>query len=268
MRLWVLGSGSKGNALLLECGETRVLVDAGFSARRLAARLGEINVDPSSIGALVLTHEHSDHITGAVSAAKRWSWEVYGTAGTLSALPTLAPERTTTFAAGDTLSVGTIALQTVATSHDAAEPVAYIATSTCSGMRAGIVTDLGIVTESVREAVRLCDVLVLESNHDETMLRTGPYPYHLKRRIAGPHGHLSNAAAAQVAIDAAHRGLCHLVLAHLSETNNTPETALDTMRVAIKKSRWRGTLTAAPQHTVIGPFGDAASVGGQLSLSL
>ena len=268
MRLWVLGSGSKGNAVLLECNDTRVLVDAGFSARRLAERLHGIGVDPASISALVLTHEHSDHISGAVNAAKKWRWQVHGTAGTLAALPELAPDRTSAFAAGATLSVGAITLQTVGTSHDAADPVAYIATSTCSGMRAAIVTDLGVVTDRVREATRACDVMILESNHDETMLRLGPYPYHLKRRIAGDQGHLSNAAAGRLVVETTHRGLRHLVLAHLSETNNTPDVALDAMQRAVRKARWRGNLVAAPQHGVIGPFGDAGSVGGQLSLGL
>lgn len=265
MRLWLLGSGSKGNALLLECGDTRVLVDAGFSARRLAERLRGIGADPASIDALVLTHEHSDHVAGAVSAVKRWGWQVYGTAGTIAALPEIGPF-CTALAAGGGVTVGQITLEAVRTSHDAAEPVAYVATSTCSGMRTAIVTDLGVVTPEVREAVRHADVLVLESNHDEEMLRHGPYPWHLKRRVAGREGHLSNGAAATLAAEAAHRGLQHLVLAHLSETNNTPEVALTAMGAAMKRARWRGALTAAPQHGVVGPFGDAAALAGQLSL--
>lgn len=267
MRLWLLGSGSKGNATLLECGDTRILIDAGFSARRLAERMRAVGVAPESVTALVLTHEHADHVNGLMSALRRWNWPLHATKGTLAAMPELA-DHPASFRAGDTLSIGSITLEAVRVSHDAAEPVGFVATSTCSGMRAAIVTDTGVVTPEVRTAVRHADVLVLESNHDVEMLRTGPYPYSLKRRVAGSHGHLSNAAAGRLAAECAHRGLKHLVLAHLSETNNTPATALESLRGAVRTTRWRGQAHAAPQHGVIGPFGDAASVGGQLSLAL
>lgn len=268
MKVWVLGSGSGGNAVLVESDDTRVLVDAGFSARRLAERMRLCGVDPASVGALLLTHEHTDHVCGAVNAAKRWGWQVFGTAGTLAALPGLAPDRVTTIAAGDCVTVGAIALATTATSHDASEPVAYVATGVRTGMRAAIVTDLGVVTDAIRAAVRGVEVLVIESNHDAEMLRVGPYPYHLKRRIAGEHGHLSNGDAGALVCETAHRGLQQLVLAHLSETNNTPRTALDAMRAATRRTRWRGSLVAAPQHGVIGPFGDLSAVGTQLELTL
>lgn len=268
MRLWVLGSGSGGNAVLIECDETRVLIDAGFSARRLAERMRHCGVDPASIDALLLTHEHSDHVTGVTNAVKRWGWPVFGTAGTLGALSSIASDRLTTIAAGARLTVGCLTLETASTSHDAAEPVAYVATSSRSGMRAAVVTDLGVVTESVRTAVRDVDVLVLESNHDVAMLHGGPYPYHLKRRIASQHGHLSNVDAGKLMTEVAHRGLQQLVLAHLSETNNTPQVAVEAMQAAVRRTRWRGKLTAAPQHGVVGPFGDASAVGSQLSLAL
>jgi phosphoribosyl 1,2-cyclic phosphodiesterase len=265
MKLWVLGSGSKGNALLLECRETRVLVDAGFSARGLATRLASIGVAPESISALVLTHEHSDHVCGVPQAVKRWGWPVYGTAGTLAALAGM-PAPPGPLTAGDSIVVGDIELTAVRTSHDAAEPVAYVATSTCSGMRTAIVTDLGRATAEVEAAVQHADVVVLESNHDEVMLRDGPYPWHLKRRVSGELGHLSNGAAAAMAARLAHRGLQQLVLAHLSQTNNTPEIALATAGSALRRTRWRGRLAAAPQDAVIGPFGDAGARAGQLSL--
>ena len=111
-------------------------------------------------------------------------------------------------------------------------------------------------------------MLVLESNHDEEMLRVGPYPYHLKRRIAGTQGHLSNSDAGALVCEMAHRGLQQLVLAHLSETNNTPQIAVEAMQSATRRARWRGKLTAAPQHGVVGPFGDPSAVGSQLSLAL
>ncbi len=268
MKLWVLGSGSGGNAVLIECDETRVLIDAGFSARRLAERMRHCGVDPASIDALLLTHEHSDHISGVTNSVKRWGWPVFGTAGTLAAVSGVPPARRTTIAAGAQLTIGSLTLETTATSHDAAEPVAYVATAARTGMRAAVVTDLGAVTDGVRSVVREVDVLVLESNHDVEMLHGGPYPYHLKRRIASQHGHLSNVDAGKLMTEVAHRGLQQLVLAHLSETNNTPRVAVESMQAAVRRTRWRGKLTAAPQHGVVGPFGDASAVGSQLSLAL
>lgn len=267
MRLWTLGSGSKGNALLLECGETRVLVDAGFSARRIGERLGSIAVDPRSISALVVTHEHRDHVCGLEGVLKRWSWPVHMTAGTAAACAdALGGRPVHTIAPGAALTIGTLSIAAVRTSHDAAESVGYVATSQRSGMRMAIMTDLGVVTNPVREAVRNADVLVVESNHDEVMLQTGPYPYHLKRRVAGNHGHLSNRAAGELVAECMHRGLQQVVLAHLSETNNTPAVALEAMRGVAKRTRYKGVLSAAPQHDVAGPFGDAAGLGGQLTL--
>lgn len=267
VRLWLLGSGSKGNAVLLECGETRVLIDAGFSARRLAGRLRGIGIAPESIDALVLTHEHGDHVSGVESAVRRWGWPIYATPGTIAALYDL-PVPGRSLASGMRLTIGQIELLAVPVSHDAAEPVAFVATSSCSGMRAAIVTDLGVVTPAVAEAVRGVELLVLESNHDEMMLRNGPYPWHLKRRVASNHGHLSNVAAAHLIAAAAHRGLQGVVLAHLSETNNTPRIALDACGSVVRRTRWRGRVTAAPQHGVVGPFGDVGAVGGQLALGL
>jgi phosphoribosyl 1,2-cyclic phosphodiesterase len=164
------------------------------------------------------------------------------------------------------LTIGRIELEAIPISHDAMDPVGYLATATCSGMRAAIMTDLGVVTSEVRAAVRHADVLVIESNHDEVMLREGPYPWNLKRRVASRHGHLSNVEAGALAGESVHRGLQSLVLAHLSETNNTPRVALETLGATIRKTRWRGRATAAPQHGIAGPFGDVSRVAGQLSL--
>jgi phosphoribosyl 1,2-cyclic phosphodiesterase len=267
MRVWILGSGSKGNAVLLECGATRVLVDSGFSARRLAERLRCIAVDPASIHALVLTHEHSDHLSGVARAVRRWGWPVHATAGTVrGAGDALAGASVHVVAPGIAFTVGSLTLDPVRTSHDANEPVAVVATSARSGMRAAIVTDTGVATPEVRESMRHADLLVVEANHDESMLQTGPYPWHLKRRVASDRGHLSNRAACELVATSVHSGLQQVVLAHLSETNNTPDVALAAMRGALRRARFRGTVAAARQHGVIGPFGDGAGVGGQLSL--
>ena len=226
MRLWSLGSGSKGNALLIECGETRVLIDAGFPARMLSSRLTAIGIAPGSISACVLTHEHVDHVRGAAVAQARWGWSLHASAGTVRESEPLGPATVNPFSAGATLSIGCADIATVAVSHDASEPVGLVITDRGSGARAAIVYDLGVVTNAVRDAVLDVDVLVIEANHDEGMLRSGPYPAYLKSRIAGRTGHLSNRAAAALCAEAAHGGLSHVVLAHLSETNNDHGLAL------------------------------------------
>ena len=253
MQLWVLGSGSSGNAVLLESDGTRLLVDAGFGPRTLAARLKMVGVDARSIAACIVTHDHSDHVGGAGKAARRWGWQIFATDGTASA-PDLAGIAVTTFAPGDTLRVGGFEVQTVATPHDATEPVGLLATATRSGARAGICYDVGHASDGVRALCDSVDVLVLEANHDEGMLWAGPYPPWLRKRIASNTGHLSNRAAAQVARDVATPRLAHLVLAHLSEKNNTPVLADRTVRSALRPTACRGKLTTTRQDAVVGPF--------------
>jgi phosphoribosyl 1,2-cyclic phosphodiesterase len=143
--------------------------------------------------------------------------------------------------------------------HDAREPVALVATTKSTGERVGIAYDLGHLTERFIRHFADVDVLVLESNHDSAMLRTGPYPWSLKQRVAGPNGHLSNAEAALMARTCVHRGLRHVVLCHLSQVNNRPEMALKAMRTALRGSGFRGTLQAAPQHSVL-TLGGAAQI--------
>lgn len=263
VRVWSLGSGSKGNALVVECGDTRVLVDAGFPARTLAARMRAVGIEPGSIGACLLTHEHTDHTRGAARAWRRWGWPLHATEGTIRESGGLAETPVARIAAGETFTVGRADLLPVATSHDATDPIGVVVTDRASGARAAIVYDLGCVTSPVREAVRDVDLLVIESNHDEGMLRTGPYPLYLQRRIASRTGHLSNRDAAALCADVAHRGLRHVVLAHLSENNNDHGVARATVTGALARTRFRGAVTTAPQHAPSGPFcpGAAATRG-------
>jgi phosphoribosyl 1,2-cyclic phosphodiesterase len=254
MRLWSLGSGSKGNALLVECGETRVLVDAGFPARTLAARLAAIGVAPASITGCVMTHEHIDHVRGACVAQAKWGWSLHASSGTVRGSDQLAGCTMTEFSAGATFSIGGADIETVGVSHDATEPVGMVITDRASGTRAAIVYDLGAATSEVRSAVRDVDVLVIEANHDEGMLRSGPYPRYLQNRIASRSGHLSNRASAALCAEAAHIGLSHVVLAHLSETNNDPSLATAAVGTALGRTRFRGRLSAAAQHAPVGPF--------------
>ncbi|HEX6536537.1 MAG TPA: MBL fold metallo-hydrolase [Gemmatimonadaceae bacterium] len=266
MRLWMLGSGSRGNAVLLESAGSRVLIDAGFPVRVLAERLRTIAVAPESVEAVVITHEHTDHVRGACAAAKRWGWSVYATPGTAAACPTLQDAGARPFASGATVELSEIALASVPTPHDAAEPVAFVATERSSGYRAGIVYDVGHITTALRSALARLDLLVLEANHDEGMLRAGPYPPSVRHRIGGSHGHLSNCAAAAVAAERAHAGLTHVVLAHLSDSCNDPALAVRTVRDALRGTRFRGEVLAATQDTIVGALGGAGIREAQLSL--
>jgi len=267
----MLGSGSGGNAVLMQSGETRILIDAGFGPRMMAKRMARISVDPRSIEAVVVTHEHIDHARGAAAGARKWGWTIHATAGTKGAWLPLSESDAQIKTAGTAFSIGEIDIVTVNTSHDATEPVAVIATGRSSGVRAAIVYDLGFMTDTVRRALEGVDILVIESNHDSAMLRNGPYPASLKRRIASREGHLSNRAAGIAAAECAHRGMSHVVLAHLSETNNTPQAATESMRDALRKTSFKGSIVASSQNRpspTISADRHAAFGDIQLSLSL
>lgn len=249
----MIGSGSKGNAVLVESGDTRVLIDAGFQPRELERRLTAIGIPPGSIRACVVTHEHGDHVSGVRAAVETWGWSVHASEGTVRACPALTDADVRTFEPGCTIAIGGIELRTVPTPHDAESPVAIVATATKSGARAGICYDLGHATDAVRVAMRELDILVLESNHDEGMLRTGPYPPSVVRRISGREGHLSNRAAGALAKQCVGPSLRHVVLAHLSERCNEPEIARAEMTTALAATRFRGRVDVATQHAVLGP---------------
>ncbi len=257
MRVTVLGSGSRGNAILVDAGATRVLVDVGFGPRTIAARLRAADYAPESITGVVLTHEHVDHASGALEACARWGWPLHATAGTLSALPTpLVPVRA--FAHGDAWSIGDLTGRSVAVPHDAADCAALVLEERRSGARVGIALDLGHVPDALPDAFRGLDLLVVEANHDVAQLTAGPYPWPLKQRILGPRGHLSNQAAAELVARCAHRGLRGVILAHLSETNNSPALAVGTVRDILRRCGRAGEpardhVRAASQRTPLGP---------------
>jgi phosphoribosyl 1,2-cyclic phosphodiesterase len=225
MRFVPLGSGSGGNATLVELGSMRLLVDAGLSARVLAQRLRGLGVEPESVDAILLTHEHTDHVRGAELFSRRHGVPVAAFHETLEAMNCSHVH----FAAWIPLSdnggdrVGEVDVESFAVPHDAARPVGFVLQG--AGLRIGIATDLGHVTTLVRERLRGCQVLMLESNHDEEMLRDGPYPWHIKQRVAGRMGHLSNADAAVLLRQVVDESCRSVVLAHLSEKNNRPELA-------------------------------------------
>ncbi|NUQ11583.1 MAG: MBL fold metallo-hydrolase [Gemmatimonadaceae bacterium] len=287
MRIHILGSGSEGNALVIESDRQRVMVDAGFGIRELSRRLQLVDVAPDTVTGLIVTHEHQDHVRGAGAAARKYRWPVYATAGTvrsdsakrderramapgpaegslpvsLAIEPPAAKRSTKRRVAKHVVDTHTevllddFAIRFIKAPHDAREPVSLVATVRSTGERIGIAYDVGHISERFIRHFGDLDVLILESNHDERMLATGPYPWPLKQRVAGPNGHLGNAEAGIMARACAHGRLRHLVLCHLSQVNNRPEIALKAMRGALRGSAFRGTLMAAPQDRpiTIGP---------------
>lgn len=250
MRVAVLGSGSAGNSTFLWAGNTRVLVDAGFSAKSVAARLEEIGVAPASISAIIVTHDHGDHTCGVGVWARRHGTPLYMTDRTRAACAKLlrGAEEVVEYSPGRPFLVGDLRVEPFLTVHDAADPVGVALVDECTGLRVGIATDLGRPTAHIRHALADCDLLVLESNHDEVLLHTSRYPSSVKRRIASSHGHLSNQAAARLAIELLHPRLTAIVLAHLSAECNRPALARQVVGDALESAGWKGHLEVAGQH--------------------
>lgn len=267
LRLTVLGSGSRGNALLLEAGGDALLVDAGFSLRDLGRRLAAAGREPSAIRALALTHEHGDHTRGAGRAAEAWNVPVYASAGTLAALGAkLAGARgTVPLPASRRVRCGAFHLTAYPTAHDAAEPIVLVVEG--DGRRVGIAYDVGSPTAALGLACRDLDALVVETNHDEVMLRGSGYPPAVRARIAGRGGHLSNRQAAALVAEVVHAGLSVVVLAHLSDRCNAPDLALETVREALAGSAFRGEILVASQDAPL-PTVDVGPGLDQLSLAL
>lgn len=250
----MLGSGSAGNAVLIECGGSRILVDCGFGTRTLAGRLKAIDVAPASIEACIVTHEHADHIGGAAAGARKWGWQLYASRGTMNAWPALVEASCIQLGVGTAFALERMQIDTCAIPHDAAMPIGVRVTSSSTGASAVVCTDLGHVNDGIRTLCADADLLILESNHDEGMLRTGSYPPSVRARIGSRVGHLSNRACAQLARDMVHKNLSHVVLAHLSENCNDHGTAHRATANALSLTRYRGAVSVAMQHTVVGPF--------------
>ena len=268
MRVTVLGSGSRGNAVLVESAGDALLIDAGFSLKEIVRRCLCAGRDPSRIRAIALTHEHGDHSRGVPAAAHAWSVPVAGSAGTLRALDDRLPRAVerVPLPASRRIELGRFTITAYPTAHDAREPSVLIAED-ADGRRLGVAYDVGSPTASLRHALRNLDALIIESNHDEVMLRSSDYPPSVRARIAGRAGHLSNNEASRLVADAAHRGLGLVVLAHVSEQCNRAELALTTMKAALRRTAFTGTVVVALQD---GPT-DCHEVGAsqaQLSLAL
>ncbi len=243
-RFCVLGSGSAGNAILVQHGSDRILIDCGFSAREIVRRLEVVGVSPETIGAIYLTHEHSDHCRGVRQFRKRFETPVFATEGTLQAMRAGAwGER---LVADRPVHRMDMEITPFAVSHDAQQPVGFVIEGTRGG-RLAVVADLGHADSDLWSKVGTLDALILESNHDEQMLNQGPYPWSLKRRILGERGHLSNRAAAAALKQLADDRLHTVVLYHLSRTNNRPQLAADTVSDTVNRLRSPAEVVVSSQ---------------------
>jgi phosphoribosyl 1,2-cyclic phosphodiesterase len=218
-----LGSGSKGNATLVRAGDTLVMIDCGFSLRETVRRLERLGIDPQQLDAILVTHEHSDHSSGVAALSRKFQIPVYLTHGTHSTGRCDGGYRQCLFNCEDTVVIGELSIKAVAVPHDAVEPCQY--RLSCGEHTLGVLTDLGSVTPHVIENFRSCHSLLLEFNHDLPMLMEGPYPAHLKRRVGGDWGHLNNEQAADLLRQIDGAQLRHVVVAHISEKNNSRSQA-------------------------------------------
>lgn len=233
MRFSVLASGSRGNAYYIETAKSGILIDAGLSCRELIRRFELININSARLDALFITHEHLDHARGAGPVTRRFDIPLYINTPTLNKIMKRLGNisRPVTIQTGQVKTIKDIQVETFTKCHDAADPVGMIISS--NGSKLGIVTDLGRSTLAVEDRLKNCDVLIIEFNHDPEMLENGPYPLYLKRRIKGPEGHLSNRQAGDLLRTISHKKLRKVVLAHLSEKNNSPEKALREAKEAL-----------------------------------
>lgn len=264
MRIVALASGSSGNALLVDAGETCILVDCGLGPRTLKAHLRLAGVRPEQLSAVVVTHEHVDHTRGLGRALRRWSWPVFASAGTIRGLP--SPLRDGATAARPRVQVGGLDIELIPVAHDANEPTAIVVTDRATGIRAGIAHDLGSPSDALIAAFRGVHLLCIEANHDTEMLRSGPYPFWLKERVAGANGHLSNAQSTAFIDAVSTREVRAVLLLHLSAVNNTPQVACAATRRGMSRRARGASLAAAVRKSPSVPIGEAAP--SQLALAI
>lgn len=235
----MLASGSKGNAIYLSDGETAILVDAGLSGIEIERRLQRRGIAPGSLSAILVTHEHKDHVQGVGILARRFSLPVYISKNTwVAAFAQIGEVKEVHhFRCGSSFALKTLTVHPFSLSHDAEDPAGF--TVSRNGIKIGIATDLGVATALAKTHLQKCALLILESNHDDKMLEDGPYPWPVKQRIKSRTGHLSNEEASGLLNAVCHAGLEHVILAHMSETNNTPQKVLEAAAKVIKSKRMR-----------------------------
>jgi phosphoribosyl 1,2-cyclic phosphodiesterase len=256
VRLCVLGSGSLGNCVWVEAPGARILVDAGLSHRETLRRCRDAGIDLRDVTDICITHEHGDHCFGAAVIARKTGARVHATVGTFRALRDPPPAELCFPLPSGELVVGSLRIRALPVPHDALEPVAYVLEERGADgrpIRAAIVTDLGFPTRPLAASLQDLDALVVEMNHDPRLVIEGPYPPSLKRRLLSDVGHLSNAQGGQLLRRVAHAGLRHVVLAHLSEQNNTESYARREAEGALQSRAGRASLVVAPQMRPLPP---------------
>lgn len=260
MRVGVLGSGSQGNAIAIQSRNSTLLLDCGFGPRSLKRRARDSGIALDSVAAILLTHEHGDHSRGARSIAREFGCPIYGSPGTLAAMSRDDPDiEWLPLESHRPASVASFTVLACRTNHDAAEPLALRICERDSGAVLGLAYDIGRSSAGVRHLLRDCDCIVLEANHDEVMLRTGPYPPSVRQRIAGSGGHLSNRAAAELLAELMHDGLRTIVLAHLSAKCNSPQLAGTTVSRELAGRGFKGNIVVARQRDPLPVFDLAGS---------
>ncbi|MCC8122301.1 MAG: MBL fold metallo-hydrolase [Oscillospiraceae bacterium] len=235
LQVCTFASGSKGNCTLVTDGKTHILIDAGISARRITTALQTVGLSPGDLSGVLITHEHGDHIAGLATLTKHFRLPVYasrGTSRTLTYRIAFPDDVLRPFVAGTSFCIDSLHLETFSTSHDAADSTGY--TVTDGKRKAAVTTDLGYVSDAVRAAVAGSHLLMVETNHDEDMVRGGGYPPFLQARILGDEGHLSNHAGAALAAACVQDGASTILLAHLSQQNNIPRLAHEIVAAALR----------------------------------
>ncbi|WP_297456656.1 MBL fold metallo-hydrolase [Ferrovum sp.] len=242
LRFSSLGSGSEGNGLLVQSAQTLILVDCGFSLVETERRLNRLGVCSAQLDALLVTHEHSDHMSGIPALAKRVGCPVYGSFGTLVDLIQEIPEQIRVIRDEESFAVGPMNILPYAVPHDSREPLQYVFSA--GDRRFGLLTDTGSVTPHIERSLQGCHALFLETNYDPELLEKGPYPASLKARVQGPYGHLSNEASSRLAQRLDHHGLQWIVAAHISRKNNTPDHALTELNRVLRNGSDRILIAA------------------------
>ena len=237
MRICSIASGSSGNCIYVGSDATHLLVDVGISGKRTEAGLKELDLSMRDIDGVFITHEHADHVAGLGVLGRKYNMPIYATKGTIeavkrnSSLGEIPEELFMPVSADEKIIIKDLVCNPMKISHDAAEPVAYRISH--GKKKVGIITDLGTYDDYTVESLKGMDALLLEANHDVNMLQVGPYPYHLKKRILGERGHLSNEMAGQLLCSLLHEKLQAVILGHLSKENNLPELAYEAVRVEV-----------------------------------
>lgn len=226
MRFSVLGSGSGGNSVYIESGSTSILIDAGFSGKEIEKRLNSVGKSSEQLRAICLTHEHRDHVSGVGVLARRHKLSVWGNEGTIQGSERITKKipDVREFQTSDIVQLGDLEVRSFPIMHDTSDPVGFIVSDGHYSL--GICTDTGHVSHLITKRLAGCDGVILEFNHDPDLLRLGPYPLRLQQRVRSRHGHLANEESAKFLNQICHPELKHVILAHLSETNNTPEHAM------------------------------------------